>query len=271
MKSIEDYISSGVLEQFVLDQLPRSEAHEVRHMAERHPEVRQEIALIEDTLQRVAEEVAMIPPPGLLDRIQSQVTEMETETTDDAEASLPVKETIAKKTKKIHYWQYGVAATFTLKVAFMAVAAHFWMNWQNTESKLDNMQARYNQLAQDSRQLSQTLMTISDPAVRTIVLQGQTTDANSRVLTYWNQQTEELLVNTASLPPNEPDQQYQLWAIADNNPTSLGVFNVSADASLPQIVSFSELTAFSTISVSVEPKGGSRSPSSVRWSGEVAK
>ena len=261
MNHVEDYITSGILEQFVLEQLATAEAREVQLMAERYPEVRREITLIEDTLRGVAEELAKAPPSHIFERIQAKISEEEP-APEETEEVLPKQEILAKKTKKIHYWQYGVAATFTLKLAFMAVAANFWMKWQNTESKLSNIQERYDQLAQDSRQLTQTLMTISDPAVQTVVLHGPPTDAGVRVLTYWNKDTRELLVNAASLPPNDSDQQYQLWGVVDDKSVSLGVFDVTTDASLPQVLSFSGPAGLSSLSIRLGPKGGSQAPPS---------
>ena len=64
MNTLEEYISSGILEQFVLGELSEAEAQEVADMAARYPNVRHEISLIEDTLQGLAESLAIEPPPG---------------------------------------------------------------------------------------------------------------------------------------------------------------------------------------------------------------
>ena len=270
MNHTEEYISSGILEQFVLGELSADEAREVLSMAERYPEVHREIELIEDTLLGIAQKMAKTPPPQLFDRIEAEIHGNELvsqiQTYPDKDKNKDVEEdkdeVIEKKSKKIHYWQYGVAATFTLKVAFMAVAASFWMRWQNTESKLNDMQERYNQLSQDSRQLTQTLMTISDPAVQTVVLQGQATNSDHRVLTYWNEDTRELLINTGSLPPNSSDHAYQLWGTVSGNLERLGELNVESNSSLPQIKSFSGPTELTEIFISQETDRGDEEPPS---------
>ena len=222
-------------------------------MAERHPEVRREIDSIEDTLQRVAEEFAKTPPPQLFDRIQARISAEES--ASEPEATPPKEEVIAKKTKKIHYWQYGVAATFTLKLAFMAVAANFWLKWQNTENQLSTMQERYGQLQQESQQTTQALLAISDPAFQTLVLQGTEAGQEVRVLAYWNEATQELYVNPNQLPPTKAGEQYQLWGQVGGDTISLGTFNVASGTSLPQILSFQGKKGLWGLSVSVIPEG----------------
>lgn len=252
MKEVEDYISSGILEQFVLEELSTAEVREVLAMAERYPEIREELVLIEDTLQCVAEDLAKAPPPTLRNRILTSISQEQEETRP--------KDVVAKKNKKIYYWQYGVAATFTLKLVFIAIAANFWMKWQNTEDKLDVIQEQYGSLEQRAQQATQALLAISDPAFETFVLRGQAAEADARVLVYWNEETLELLVNAAQLPPN-PNEQYQLWGTVAGEIVSLGGFEVEPRTSLPQIISFKGVDGLSNIFISVEPKGGSDSPS----------
>ena len=254
MKKAEDYISSGILEQFVLEGLSAAETQEVLDMAARYPAVRDEIALIEDTLQGLAETLAIKPPPQVLDRIKDKISESPPDT------EVPQ----AKKTKKLYYWQYGVAATFTLKVVVMAFAANFWIHWQNTERKLSNVQEQYSRLEQDAQQVTQALMAISDPAFETVVLQDQASASGARVLTYWNKNTQQLYVNPSQLPPNDEDEQYQLWGTTEGNTVSLGVFDVAATTSLPQIISLKGVEGLSSLSISLEPEGGSASPSQER-------
>lgn len=240
----------------MLEELSASEVREVLMMAERHPEVREEIVLIEDTLQCVAEDLAKAPPPQLLDRIHAEISEKESPPEETK-----VSEVLAKKTKKVHYWQYGVAATFTLKLVFMAIAANFWMKWQNTEEKLGAMQEQYSRLEQGAQQATQALIAISDPAFETFVLRGQAPEADARVLVYWNEETLELFVNAAQLPPNPKNEQYQVWGTVAGETVSLGVFDVEATSSLPQIMSFEGVKGLSDVFISREPKGRSTSPS----------
>lgn len=63
------------------------------------------------------------------------------------------------------------------------------------------------------------------------------------------------------LQPLEPDQQYQLWLIQDGHRASGAVFSVSQDGYGSVWVSSPwPLSSYSTFGVSIEPAGGSASP-----------
>lgn len=250
--NVEDYIASGVLEEFVLGELSAEKAAEVVRMAERYPEVRQEISLIEDTLQGMAENLAIQPPAYVLDKIKAKISE---------EKDPGFKDPLERKNKKIHYLQYGVAASFTLKLVAMAIAAYFWVNWQHTEDQLAQLQDRYENLEQEAQQISQVLIALSDPDFQTVVLKGQGSNPDSRALVYWNEKTLEVYVNPYQLPENNEDQQYQLWGMVNGNPVSLGVFDLSDRFSLPKMIAMEGVEELSDFAITLEPKGGSSSPS----------
>ncbi len=243
---VEDYIASGVLEQYVLGALSAEEAARVASMAARYEEVRYEIARIQYTLQDMAEELAINPPPQVLDKIKEKISRQEA----TAKSSSPKK--------KVHYLQYGIAATFTLKLVVMAMAFHFWTQWKTTENRLTQMQHRYENLAKEARQTTQALVAVSDPAFQTIALSEPGTAAGSQVLVYWNEKTQEIYINPSQLPANPSGRQYQLWGMVDGKPVSLGVFDVKGN--LPQMIPMEGVAGITGFAVTLEPTGGSGSP-----------
>ncbi len=242
---VEDYIASGILEQYVLGILTEEEAARVAGMAARYEEVRLELEKLEYALQDMAEELAISPPPRVLDKIKEKIFQ--------EEATAPP----ASK-KKVHYLQYGIAATFTLKLVVLALAAHFWVQWKATEDRLTQMQHRYENLAQESRQVTQALVAVSDPAFRTIALQAQDPASGSQILIYWNEKTQEVYLNLSQLPANPSGQQYQLWGMVNGKPVSLGVFDVQD--SQPQMIPMEGVAGITSFAVSLEPLGGNDSP-----------
>ena len=239
----QDYISSGILEQYVLGDLSEAEALEVADVAARFPAVRQEIALIEDTLQGIAEHLAIEPPPHLLPRIQGMLT-----TAPPPPAAADAEKPIVKK---LHRWQYGVAATFTLKVLVMVVAAVFWSNWQSTQGRLDRLQERYDRLEQQAQQTTQALLAITDPAFQVVVLRS---DTEAALPAYWNAQTRQLYVNLSQLPPPAPGQPYQLWGVAQDDTVSLGEIKKSVDNVLPPIQLFQAPAGLSALLLDAAPE-----------------
>lgn len=256
---VEDYIASGILEQYVLGELSAEEEEEVLRYAERYPEVRSEIALIEESFEHMARSLAVKAPTHVLDNIQRKLSEKE-----------ETKEKQSKKNKKISLLQYGVAATFTLKLMFMAVAAHFWINWQHSENRLESMQERYDQMEQRTQQLNQAFAIISDPAYQSIVLESSEVSVEARPILYWNELSGQLYINPYQLPANENGYQYQLWAVVEERPVSLGTFEVSA-ASLTQMIALEGQEKASAFILSLEAEGGSDTPDmdALHYTGKV--
>ena len=60
-----------------------------------------------------------------------------------------------------------------------------------------------------------------------------------------------------NLPKPATDQQYQLWALLNNQTIDLGVFEVSEEKLLVRMKNVQEAQAFA---ITLEPKGGSPNP-----------
>ncbi len=243
---VEDYIASGVLEQYVLGELSEEREAEVMSYAQRYPEVRTEIDLIEESLEEIARSLAIQPRKQVWDKIANKINDEKRDSQD-------------KKSKKINFLRYGVAATFTLKLMFMAVAAHFWINWQHSESRLEKMQTRYDQLEQQTRQLSQAFAIVNNPSFQTLLLKSNEENDAINPILYWNEGVTQVYVNPNALPANDEAQQYQLWATVEGKPQSLGVFDVSSD-SFPQMIMMKGISPISSFIITLEPKGGSEQP-----------
>ena len=71
--NIQEYISSGILELYVLDQLTSVSRQEVEAMRVKYPDVEAEIGHIESTLEKLAFSEAITPRAGLKDDILNKI------------------------------------------------------------------------------------------------------------------------------------------------------------------------------------------------------
>lgn len=67
--NIEDYIASGILEEFVLGQLDQEMCESILALAELHPEIKREIDTIEKSVEMLARAYAVEPPAELEQQI----------------------------------------------------------------------------------------------------------------------------------------------------------------------------------------------------------
>jgi anti-sigma-K factor RskA len=61
-----------------------------------------------------------------------------------------------------------------------------------------------------------------------------------------------------AMPSNDADHQYQLWALVNGKPVDLGVFD--ANGKLEGLQVMKNIGEAQTFAVTLEPKGGSISP-----------
>lgn len=80
MKDLNQYIETGVLELFVMGLLSKEEAMEVESLAVAHPEIREEIAAIEDAQEEMARLAALHPPAQLKSKLLATIETLEAET-----------------------------------------------------------------------------------------------------------------------------------------------------------------------------------------------
>jgi len=70
---IKEYIESGVLEAFVIGSASEQEAREVLRYKEQYPEVQSALIEIETDMERVAQYMAVPPPPKIWAKIEERI------------------------------------------------------------------------------------------------------------------------------------------------------------------------------------------------------
>lgn len=84
------------------------------------------------------------------------------------------------------------------------------------------------------------------------------TGKDNYLLVYWNPGSQKWVLANANLPALSKDQQYQLWALYEGKPIDAGVFD--ADNSHFNVAFQKDVPNAQAFAVTVEPRGGSKSP-----------
>ena len=291
-----EYIASGILEVYVLGELPASEATEVEDMATRHPEVRQEITQIQDTYEALATQLPVSPRPTLKNEIMDRLlgaagtadatktfSPSESEATPSANvvgpkptkphattASIPSKtqgNLQPAKQRNMLPFQLGIAASLVIALLSAIAALYFRSQWKETEQQLDQVVAQnqevasqYETASQRAQQLENDLSVVESPDFQQIALAGTDISSESSAKVYWNRTSSEVYLNAGNLPAPPNDQQYQLWAIVNDQPVSVGVFDLTADGRTPLQAMSNSIDNAAAFAVTLEPRGGSKSP-----------
>jgi len=246
--NIQEYISSGIVESYVLGQLSDSEMAEVTALALKHPELKAEIELVENTLIKYA---SKNPPLELKEKIAVKL--------DLKEATIiSIDE---KKTKAIRWL---VAASVILLVSSSIYNIILIDKLKESEAQLSALNSENEKYVKDFEaqsksygEMAQEMAVLMNPENKKIMLKGMEIAPTALAAIYWNQNTTDVYINVNSLPMPAKDKQYQLWAIVDGKPVDAGVMDMEAPGALHKMKSIAGAQAFA---VTLEKKGGSPIP-----------
>lgn len=254
---IEQYIASGILETYVLGELPEDERREVEQMAGQYPEVHQEIGRIEETLKALAFKAAIVPSPNVKDQLMQRIE-------GTADAQREEKVTPIMREAKASWMKYALAACVALLLFTTFTTLYFWNQWQDAEQQVDQLVAQNQVIAEERTQVTsqyeealQSLRIVNDTAFTKVNMQGLDISPNAYAVVFWNNNSEDVYLNPIGLPAPATDKQYQLWAIVNGQPVSAGVFDIQEGIDLIKMQNIQGASAFA---ITLEPQGGSESP-----------
>ncbi len=287
---LQSYISSGILESYVLGLTSPEENREIEVLAGEHAIIREEIASIQASLEAYATQFAQPPPLALEAKILSALDELEAE--EKEKVSIPINPfiavektdqeftgeesdledepnqppvtlshdsmsltEIAQRQNRSKYW--AVAASVLLGVSLL-VNLLLFSRWKQTESQLAQVTAEQQQLALRNKEMQQQITVVSNPEYKVVNLQTTHPKMNAEVIVYWHPQEGHLYIAASKLPPLPKGKKYQLWAIVGNTPVDAGVFSpTQKDGLLPMKSMPRQAQAFA---VTMEDEKGSAVP-----------
>ncbi len=249
--NVQEYIASGILESYALDQLSDKERVEVEQMIQDYPEVEAELVEIEHSLEEMTMRLAVKPSEGVKSRILSDL---------QGEASV-----IPIRSNSFGYLKYAAAASLVLALFSMILAFNYWNKWKSAEAELSELITQNQQFAQNYNRVNQelddigkALLIMNDKDFRRIALKGTDNAPDASVNVFWNTSTEDVYLSVINLKQLAEGQQYQLWAIIDGVPVDAGVFDLDDSSYLVQMKGTpSNAAAFA---ITIEPRGGSENP-----------
>lgn len=292
MENFQEYIESGILEQYALGELSAVDQAAVEAQAAAHPEIQEELQEVQATLGFYAEAHAVTPPPGMRERvltnvlahIAAPVANNGLRTTVDAVAqttspssrvapAAPVageavvrpmsSAPIAVAPARSSGWAIAASVALLLSLGGNAL---LYSNWKNTHSELVALQNENSRFATTTTvvekqlgDLRQENEVLRSDEFRAVALAGTKTAPTARAKVLFNAATHKVYVDVRSLPALPADKQYQLWALDKGKPVDAGVLTV-ATASGTGIQHMKDIASAQTFAMTVEPAGGSVNP-----------
>jgi Anti-sigma-K factor rskA len=268
--NINDYISSGILEQYVSGTATPQERQEVECMSHIYPEIHTELLTVQHAIEAYAQAQAITPPKHLRQNIFDAIAAIENE-----KEATPLK-TISNKTSINDDVEKNIEPklTFTKNKNFRSAAAILFLISAGLGYLLFNTNKQSNQFANDlalvQAQIKSNTTIIENNKTEIAVLQNKefmavemkgipTKSPDSKAIIYWNKSSQEVFVSVNKLPVPIKGKQYQLWAIADGKPIDLGMIanNTDMEIAFQKMKTIKNPSAFA---VTLEKEGGVTSP-----------
>ena len=265
---IKAYISSGIVETYVMGMASEHEVREVETLAAQYPEVRDEILSIELALEKLAIANSVAPPAALRENIFAAIEkEVSATNTQNKPVEQNVAETkvisISKNTKSVNW--FAIAASVALLVS---LAYNYNQNKKIEYSNKVAAQALdslciankeiENKLALEKEITDKNIALFTQAGNKIIEMKGLPISPSSLALVVYNANTKQAFINVKSLPQTPAEKQYQLWAIVDGKPVDMGVFDVNTNTNILQ--KMLDVTNPQAFAVTLENKGGSPTP-----------
>ncbi len=252
--NVKEYISSGILETYVLGHCTPQEIAEVEQYMLVYPQIREELAAVRLLLESYADLNGKTPPASLKNQIWEAI---QNETRSEESKIIPISRTNNTS------WKLMVAASFLLFVIAAAMNVFLYSKWKSAEEKIVAIQTEKEYFANQYQTeqanftaLQSELAFIQNPNTKTVSLKGVEKFPEALATIFWNTNSKEVYIKINNLPEAPSGNQYQLWAIVNGTPVNAGVLD-SSSAQFQKMIDFSEAQAFA---ITLEPAGGSVNP-----------
>lgn len=249
MINVKEYIESGILEDFLSGNVSEQERREVECLSKIYPEIRTELDILSDTIERYAFANKVTPPAALKSKIMAQlafaddVVDTKVEDATEEEDSVPV----LPLNSRSNSFQWGWVAAASV-AALIGTVVYF-------NARVETLSTTVAQQQTEIKTQTEQIAQLNDANNQFVTLKGVEKSPNSSVRVLWNSKTQEVQLSVLSLPEPSSDKQYQLWALVGGKPVDLGVFDVTT--AFQKMKTTGQAEAFA---VTLEKKGGNPTP-----------
>ncbi len=249
----QDYITSGLLELYVYGVLDDHDNEQISNLIDKYPEIRVEVEDIELILMELSTEVSPSASPQLKSSVLKAIGSTEVDEAPKTSRSLSV------------FGVIGWAASLLLLGGILwlfNLNSNLETEVQVSNANLNTLEEQLNQKERVIADYESTLEVLRDKDVTAYSLPGNEPVApDAYAKAFLDKKNNKVYLDLAGLPKPPKGMVYQVWSLKLDplTPTSIAVldqFNSDQD----KIFEISNLPETEAFGVTLEPEGGSKSP-----------
>jgi anti-sigma-K factor RskA len=240
---IREYIASGVIELYVMGLCSVEEKKELEGLRRQYPELEQAIRVFEKELE---------------EKMQKDIVFPDAETDEKILAGFGKKTTSAKIinpefwNRSINWWRPVAAAAILL----LLVCSYFIYSLSNKTRSLEEKLASTS--VNESGLPASDYAIMMNPQITPVAMYGVGTHAICRCTMFWDKKTGKLYIMIHHLPRSSSSRRYQLWAMVNNEPVSVGIIQ---DEIRGRFIEMKNVPAGAvSFIVTLENEGGNNTP-----------
>ena len=252
----ENFLASGLLEQYALGITSNEENAIVENYLKQFPEIYEEFSAMRNALDQYAQQYAKQPPQILRQRVMEAI---ENEADRQNDTNDPIIGSASGIQAQPSSWpKYLVYAT----AVFLALGLYLTnkksdrfqealFNTKNllTACETDNEALRSNQ---------DVFAFVTSGHTQQVAITGTSLAPGASLMAYWNIEEGKAFLNTIFLPEPPEDKQYQIWADVEGEMISLGL--LSREENSNPLADLSFIDNAESLNITLEPMGGSEKP-----------
>jgi anti-sigma-K factor RskA len=243
----QEYISSGIIESYVLGLATEQERAEFEQKCVQYPEVLEARIAFENSLEQAAMSNAIAPAQGLKDKIWNAIQENEAKVISMTESKTPVK--------NIGWMKYAVAACFILLAGSVYWNYSLYIKNQKLTNDNNSNVAKLSDYEKEMDRLK------PNDATKLVFLKGTPDFPKAMTTVYWDSTNHDVYLLVNNLPKPASDKQYQIWALMNGQPIDLGLIEneyfVKQNTLMVKAKNVNKAQAFA---ITLEKKGGNPTP-----------
>ncbi len=262
---IHTYISSGIVESYVLGLASAEESAELEQLRTRYAELDKAIKEFESQLEDQALGQSLQPPAFVRSKLMESLKDefIPAKNQPNDLTALPGVKPSEAPVFTIHpAWKYAAAAAIILFLGTSITTFILYNKYDELTAAFSKLQLSYNDLQKQTeaeREKFSTLyadvQTMQNPSMAVIKMKGIPGRESNMATVYWDMRTKEVYLYRNNLPQASPGKQYQLWAIVNGKPVDAGM--IGSCTTLCKLKNIPDAQAFA---ITLEKEGGSATP-----------
>jgi len=263
-----NYISSGILENYVLGLLSENENGAVERVIQQNKEVASYVNSLEQTLAAYGQLHAVQPPAELKSKVLDQIRTLQSDADNQKPYNTPVEKQLNNnaRPKPIKIWRALAIAGIVVLLVSLSFNIYLSTRQFKTQQQAQDI-ARQNKVLLNKNEAVQQKLTQAEKQValmyrsdlQAVVMKGVPQHATFNATVFWNADNRTVYLGNSDLPVVPTGKVYQLWAIVDGKPVSLGLFSPEKN-SLPVQMTTIQSGKVQAFAITLEQSGGSPTP-----------